>query len=632
MFQQSPGSFILLAVILVIVLARVVFVNTGRRGSGGAMAGMAVCRNAGAPSHVRSCRPIWSRASSYTALTVVRGRFCPPLHRPSSIWPQHVIRDRRRRLRQPSRRKRSCAGGLNSRSTSSRAAWAIQDAVTISTRASWRAKATVLNADPSPLHAMKLGCIESRVHPSQSPPFRPSELSPCETIDKLVKLRIMRPISSHSSRRPRSSWAEQPAMITISRETDYAARVLLHLTLQEAAERVHCAANRAATPHSACACAPGCDAPGGCGPDRNNTWQRRRYLVGAAGPARSRLLDVVEAMEGPMALNQCVVGARHLSARARVQCSRGLGTRTRRDPHSFTGHHIRSTGWQEGGKSVDPLNPGPLAICYHHRLPLLLRAPDAWPVDPGGDHGDPLRHDQDETWKRMTKFWGKLFLINFAMGVVTGIVQEFQFGMNWSEYSRFVGDIFGAPLAIEALLAFFLESTFLGMWIFGWDKLSEEGCTLPTIWLVAIGSNLSALVDPDRQLVHAGAGRATRSAKGRAVMTDFGALVTNPHVWLTSARTSSSRPVPPRVSSCSASRLAAGSASDTSTRSSSRSPSSWRATVAIIGAVTRDADWPPAGAAHGAGPANEDGRRGSAVGERRARPAMSLFTIGDTEP
>ncbi len=71
-------------------------------------------------------------------------------------------------------------------------------------------------------------------------------------------------------------------------------------------------------------------------------------------------------------------------------------------------------------------------------------------------------------YKRMTKFWGKLFLINFAMGVVTGIVMEFQFGMNWSEYSRFVGDVFGAPLAIEALLAFFLESTFLGIWVFGW--------------------------------------------------------------------------------------------------------------------------------------------------------------------
>ena len=92
----------------------------------------------------------------------------------------------------------------------------------------------------------------------------------------------------------------------------------------------------------------------------------------------------------------------------------------------------------------------------------------------------------------MTKFWGKLFLINFAMGVVTGIVQEFQFGMNWSEYSRFVGDIFGAPLAIEALLAFFLESTFLGIWIFGWDRLPQK-VHLLTIWLVAIGCNISAL-------------------------------------------------------------------------------------------------------------------------------------------
>ena len=72
----------------------------------------------------------------------------------------------------------------------------------------------------------------------------------------------------------------------------------------------------------------------------------------------------------------------------------------------------------------------------------------------------------DDVYKRMAKFWGKLFLINFAMGVVTGIVQEFQFGMNWSSYSRFVGDIFGAPLAVEGLVAFFLESTFLGIWIF----------------------------------------------------------------------------------------------------------------------------------------------------------------------
>src|SRR4030066_43097 len=99
---------------------------------------------------------------------------------------------------------------------------------------------------------------------------------------------------------------------------------------------------------------------------------------------------------------------------------------------------------------------------------------------------------KDDVYHKMTKFWGKLFLINFAMGVVTGIVQEFQFGMNWSEYSRYVGDIFGAPLAIEALLAFFLESTFLGIWIFGWDKLSK-GMHATAMWLVAIGSNVSAL-------------------------------------------------------------------------------------------------------------------------------------------
>lgn len=98
----------------------------------------------------------------------------------------------------------------------------------------------------------------------------------------------------------------------------------------------------------------------------------------------------------------------------------------------------------------------------------------------------------NETWLQATRFFGKLLLINFALGVATGIVQEFQFGMNWSEYSRYVGDIFGAPLAIEALLAFFLESTFLGLWIFGWGRLSK-GWHLATIWCVAIGTMLSAL-------------------------------------------------------------------------------------------------------------------------------------------
>ncbi len=131
-------------------------------------------------------------------------------------------------------------------------------------------------------------------------------------------------------------------------------------------------------------------------------------------------------------------------------------------------------------------------------------------------------------YKRMTQFWGKLFLINFALGVVTGIVQEFQFGMNWSEYSRFVGDIFGAPLAIEALLAFFLESTFLGIWIFGWDKLSK-GQHAATIWLVAIGSNLSALwILIANSFMQEPVGFVLRN--GRAEMTDFFALLFNPNV------------------------------------------------------------------------------------------------------
>ncbi|NOY77691.1 MAG: cytochrome ubiquinol oxidase subunit I [Calditrichaeota bacterium] len=135
-----------------------------------------------------------------------------------------------------------------------------------------------------------------------------------------------------------------------------------------------------------------------------------------------------------------------------------------------------------------------------------------------------------EVYLRMTKFWGKLFLINFAMGVATGIVQEFQFGMNWSQYSRFMGDIFGAPLAIEALLAFFMESTFLGVWIFGWDKLSKKAHAA-TIWLVAIGSNLSAFwILTANSFMQQPVGYVLRN--GRAEMTDFFALIFNPHVWL----------------------------------------------------------------------------------------------------
>ena len=139
----------------------------------------------------------------------------------------------------------------------------------------------------------------------------------------------------------------------------------------------------------------------------------------------------------------------------------------------------------------------------------------------------------DDKFKRLAKFWGKLFLINFAMGVVTGIVQEFQFGMNWSEYSRFVGDIFGAPLAIEALMAFFMESTFLGIWIFGWDRAPKR-LHLASIWLVAIGSNLSALwiLLANGFMQHPVGYDPASVATGRLVLNDFFALITNPKGWL----------------------------------------------------------------------------------------------------
>ncbi|MFI6496436.1 cytochrome ubiquinol oxidase subunit I [Nonomuraea typhae] len=132
---------------------------------------------------------------------------------------------------------------------------------------------------------------------------------------------------------------------------------------------------------------------------------------------------------------------------------------------------------------------------------------------------------------RATKFFGKLFLINFAMGVVTGIVQEFQFGMNWSSYSRFVGDIFGAPLAIEALLAFFLESTFLGLWVFGWDRLPRR-LHLACIWLVAIGTMMSAyFILAANSFMQWPVGY--KLAGGRAELTDFGAVLTNKVVLAT---------------------------------------------------------------------------------------------------
>ena len=134
----------------------------------------------------------------------------------------------------------------------------------------------------------------------------------------------------------------------------------------------------------------------------------------------------------------------------------------------------------------------------------------------------------NDKWLRLTKFYGRLFLINFAMGVVTGIVQEFQFGMNWSAYSRFVGDIFGAPLAVEALLAFFLESTFLGLWIFGWDRLSPR-LHAACIWTAAIGTVLSAyfILAANSWMQHP-VGFHYNPVTHREELTSFVAVMTNP--------------------------------------------------------------------------------------------------------
>ena len=130
----------------------------------------------------------------------------------------------------------------------------------------------------------------------------------------------------------------------------------------------------------------------------------------------------------------------------------------------------------------------------------------------------------DETYLKMTKFWGKIFLINFAVGVVTGITLEFQFGTNWSKYSAYVGDVFGSLLAIEATATFFLESTFIGVWVFGWKKLSKKAHAA-VAWLVALGSNMSAVwILIANAWMQSPVGFTFRN--GRAEMVDFAAVVT----------------------------------------------------------------------------------------------------------
>ncbi|MFD4367231.1 cytochrome ubiquinol oxidase subunit I [Rhodococcus sp. NPDC058521] len=168
--------------------------------------------------------------------------------------------------------------------------------------------------------------------------------------------------------------------------------------------------------------------------------------------------------------------------------------------------------WQFGITTVYHFILVPLTIGL---APMIAVMQTMWVVT-GKDH-----------WYRLTKFFGKLFLINFALGVATGIVQEFQFGMNWSEYSRFVGDVFGAPLALEGLVAFFLESTFLGLWIFGWGRLPKV-VHLATIWLVAIGVNASAffIIAANSFMQHPVGARFDPDT-GRAELTSIWELLTN---------------------------------------------------------------------------------------------------------
>jgi cytochrome bd ubiquinol oxidase subunit I len=168
--------------------------------------------------------------------------------------------------------------------------------------------------------------------------------------------------------------------------------------------------------------------------------------------------------------------------------------------------------WQFGITTVYHFIFVPLTIGL---APLLAVMQTAWVIT------------DNVAWYRLTKFFGKLFLINFAIGVATGIVQEFQFGMNWSEYSRFVGDIFGAPLAMEGLAAFFFESTFIGLWIFGWSRLPRL-VHLACIWIVAIGVNVSAffIIAANSFMQHP-VGAHYNPTTHRAELNSIGALLTN---------------------------------------------------------------------------------------------------------
>ena len=228
---------------------------------------------------------------------------------------------------------------------------------------------------------------------------------------------------------------------------------------------------------------------------------------------------------------------------------------------------------------------------------------------------------------RAAKFWGKIFLINFAMGVVTGIVQEFQFGMNWSSYSRFVGDVFGAPLAMESLLAFFLESTFIGIVDLRLGQALARACTPPASGWSSIGTMMSAFfILAANSFMQHPVGITVNADRSRAEMNDIWAVLTQPlNMWAYShviAGAVLQRGGDVRRHLVVLPDEAAG-----------------RAAVPQVGAVRpgrhadrrgRHADHHrrPAGQGDDRGPADEDGVRRGAVGRPARRASFSLFTIG----
>ena len=227
----------------------------------------------------------------------------------------------------------------------------------------------------------------------------------------------------------------------------------------------------------------------------------------------------------------------------------------------------------------------------------------------------------DEHYLRLTRFFGKLMLINFAIGVVTGIVQEFQFGMNWSAYSRYVGDIFGAPLAMEALAAFFLESTFLGLWIFGWGRLSAR-LHLAIIYAVAFGSTLSAffILAANSWMQHP-VGYVINHATGRAEMTSIGKVLTNPTLLYAFPHTIGAAVMTGGmlVVGVSAWHLARGSNVEMFSRSHPH-----RASGRLRRRALHDDDRPRAGAADDRAAADEDGGGRGALRDAEGRAVLAL--------